>query len=180
MFNTLFRDLHFCDVHIGALIYRIGIKRKIMRVERDLDSLIQEKYIGRCELCHNRMDYVGSGKYRCSYCGMEVLDDFGKLKQFLDQHGPTPSAIISQKTGISMDKIDAYLKKGMVEIKDGEKYYLSCEKCGCAIRYGRFCPECARSEVVNKMKASYEDVGERPKNYNPNTAGKMRFLNRKD
>ena len=150
-----------------------------MGLEHELEKLLQEKNMGKCELCHNRMNYVGSGKYRCSFCGMEVLDDFGKIKQFLDQNGPTPSGIIAQKTGLSMDKIDAYLRKGMVEIQDGGKYYLSCEKCGCAIRYGRFCPECAKSEVVNGMRSSYQDVGERPKQQNPDMAGKMHFLNRK-
>ena len=151
-----------------------------MGLERELEKLVQQKMVERCELCHNRMNYVGSGKYRCVYCGAEMLDDFGKIKDFLDRNGPTPSGIISQKTGLSMEKIDAYLRKGMVEIQDGGKYYLSCEKCGCAIRYGRFCPECAKNEIRNDLKASYQDVGERPKQYNAEMAGKMHFLNRKN
>ena len=76
-------------------------------------------------------------------------------------------------------KIDSYLKKGMVEIPDGSKFYLNCEKCGCEIRYGRYCPECAKSEVVNNLRSSYQDVGERPKQrYNPEMSGKMHFINR--
>ena len=151
-----------------------------MGLERELEKLIEQKKVEKCELCHNRMQYVGGGKYRCNYCGMETLDDFGKIKQFLDQNGPTPQAIIAQQTGISLDKIDSYLRKGMVEIQDGSKFYLSCEKCGCEIRYGRFCPECAKSEVVNNLRGSYQDVGERPRqNYNPEMSGKMHFINRR-
>lgn len=152
-----------------------------MSLERELEKLVQQKMVEKCELCHNRMNYVGSGKYRCTYCGKEMLDDFGKIKQFLDQNGPTPSGIISQQTGISMEKIDSYLKKGMVEIQDGGKYYLSCEKCGCAIRYGRYCPECAKREMQNSLRTSYQDIGERPKQQNTaDMAGRMHFVNRRE
>jgi len=151
-----------------------------MGLEQELEKLVQQKKVEKCEFCHGRMQYVGSGKYRCTICGMEVLDDFGKIKQFLDQHGPTPEAIIAQQTGISIDKIDSYLKKGMVEIPEGSKFYLHCEKCGCEIRYGRYCPECATSEMRKSIRTSYQDVGERPKqNYNPEMSGRMHFINRR-
>lgn len=152
-----------------------------MGLEHELEKLVQQKKVEKCELCHNRMQYVGGGKYRCTFCGMEMLDDFGKIKQFLDQNGPTSQAIISQQTGISLDKIDSYLRKGMVEIQDGSRFYLNCEKCGCEIRYGRYCPDCAKGEVVHNLRASYEDVGERPTlKRNPEMAGKMHFLNRRE
>lgn len=150
-----------------------------MSLERELEKLVQLKQMERCEKCQHPLHYIGSGRYRCSFCGAETLDDFGKIKQFLDQNGPTPSGIIAQQTGLSMDKIDAYLRKGMVEIQDGGKYYLSCEKCGCAIRYGRYCPECAKHDIKSGGRTSYQDVGERPKQQNAESAGKMRFINRK-
>ena len=150
-----------------------------MGLEHELEKLVQQKKVDKCELCHSRMNYVGSGRYRCSFCGTERLDDFGKIKQFLDQNGPTPSGIIAQQTGLGMEQIDAYLRKGMVEIQDGGKYYLTCEKCGCDIRYGRFCPECAKTEVIGNMKASYQEIGERPKIRNSEMAGKMHYLNRR-
>ena len=53
--------------------------------DNKLIKLVEQKKIERCELCHNKMQYVASGIYRCTVCGIEVLDDFGKIKQFLDQ-----------------------------------------------------------------------------------------------
>lgn len=150
-----------------------------MSLERELEKLMQLKQMERCEKCQHPLHYVGSGRYRCSFCGEETLDDFGKIKQYLDQNGPTPSGIIAQQTGLSMDKIDAYLRKGMVEIQDGGKYYLSCEKCGCAIRYGRYCPECAKHEIKGGQRTSYQDIGERPRQPSSDRAGKMHFINRK-
>ena len=151
-----------------------------MGLEKDLERLIECKKIEQCDLCHHRMKFLGGGKYQCTFCGAEVLDNFGKLKQFLDKHGPTPSGIISQKTGLSIEQIDAFLKKGMVEIQDGEKYYLLCEKCGCDIRYGRYCPSCARQEVFADVRVDYQAVGEKPKEKKYEVEGKMHYLNRKE
>ena len=110
-----------------------------------------------------------------------VLPDFGKVKSFLDEHGPTPQAVVSQHTGVSLDKIESCLKKGMVEISNGSRFFLNCEKCGCEIRYGRYCSECASEEMRRGYQTSYQDIGERPKqNVNPEMAGKMHFLNRKN
>ena len=151
-----------------------------MGLEQELEKLIKQKTIERCELCHGRMEYTGGGKYRCKSCNAEALDDFGKIKQYLDENGPTPEAIIAHETGISMEKIDSYLRKGMVEITDGSKYYLKCEKCGAFIRCGRYCPECARVEIKKSLKMSYEDIGERPKKVSDSdVSGKMHFLTKK-
>ena len=150
-----------------------------MGLERELEKLVEMKKVERCELCHNRMQYVGGGKYRCISCGREMLDDFGKVKSFLDEYGPTPQAVVSQQTGVSIEKIDSCLKKGMVEISNGSRFYLNCEKCGCEIRYGRYCSECATAEMRKGYQTSYQDIGERPKQINgTEMTGKMHFLNR--
>lgn len=151
-----------------------------MGLERELEKFVQQKQMEKCEFCHNKMKYEGAGRYRCSYCGMEALDDFGKLRKFLEENGPTPGGVIAQATGISIDKIDDFLRKGRVEIPNGEKFYLSCEKCGCDIRYGRYCPQCATRELKNNFHTSYQDVGEKPRHsYNADMSGKMHFVNRR-
>ena len=79
-----------------------------MSIEGKLVRYVEQKKIERCELCHNKMEYIASGVYRCTVCGSEVLDDFGKVKLFLEENGPTPQIIIAQRTGVSMDKIGYY------------------------------------------------------------------------
>ena len=88
-----------------------------MGLERELEKFVQQKQMEKCEFCHNKMKYEGAGRYRCSYCGMEALDDFGKLRKFLEENGPTPGGVIAQATGISIDKIDDFLRKGRVPEK---------------------------------------------------------------
>lgn len=149
-----------------------------MSIEGKLVRYVEQKKIERCELCHNKMEYIASGVYRCTVCGSEVLDDFGKVKLFLEENGPTPQIIIAQRTGVSMDKIDSYLKRGMLEIPNGSNFYLRCEKCKCEIRYGKYCPECATKELNISINSSFEDVGERPKKgKGSEMKGKMHFSN---
>ena len=51
-----------------------------MSLERELEKLVQLKQMERCEKCQHPLQYIGSGRYRCSFCGAESLDDFGKIK----------------------------------------------------------------------------------------------------
>lgn len=151
-----------------------------MGLEKELEKLVQQRKMEKCEFCHNKMRYEGGGRYRCSYCGVETLDDFGKLRKYLEENGPTPEGVIAQATGISMETIDAFLRKGRIEIPNGEKYYLSCEQCGCDIRYGRYCPECAAKELQQNFHSSYQDIGERPRHrLTSEMAGKMHFIHRR-
>ena len=132
-----------------------------------------------CKNCNGKLFYIGSGKYRCESCEMEYYDDFGKVKEFLEKNGPAPALVISEHTGVHFELIDLFLRKGRLEIIENSKFYISCEKCGCAIRYGRYCPHCSREIFGGIMKMFHEDVGECPKNPPKKSEGKMHFLDRK-
>lgn len=141
--------------------------------------MIKSKPI-ECEACKGRMRYLGGGLYKCQECSYEELDDYGKVKKFLQKHGPTPALVVSEATGVKREIIEYFLKKGRVEIPEGSKYYLKCEKCGCALRYGRYCPGCIRETANNIREVFNEDVGEIPKyELNPDLRGKIHFLDRK-
>ena len=145
----------------------------------DLEKLIIGNKPVHCSMCNGKMFYVGGGRYRCEKCGSETLDDFGKVKQFLEENGPSPALVVARATGVKPEIIEIFLKKGRVEIPEGSTYYLSCEKCGCSIRYGRYCPDCVR-ELAGGIRAVFnEEMGEKPKfESNPDMRGRMHFLNR--
>ena len=145
-----------------------------------LEKLIIKSKPVECTACKGRLQYIGGGKYRCQECGCEELDDFGKVKDYLEKNGPSPAVIVSQATGVKEEVINYFLKKGKVAIPEGSKYYLKCEKCGCSIKYGRFCPFCIRELAGGIQKMFNEDVGEIPKHeLNTDSKGKMRFLNKR-
>ena len=108
-----------------------------------------------------------------------VLQNYA-LKAFLEENGPSPAVVISENTGVPLDIINIYLRTGRLEIPEGSKYFINCERCGCSIRYGRFCPECAKI-LAGGIKAVFNaDVGEKPKiKPKSDMAGQMHFINRK-
>lgn len=145
----------------------------------DWETLFLESKPVFCKLCHGKMRFVGGGTYQCEDCGAEEMDDFGKVKVYLNEHGPTPIPVIQAETGVKERVLQAFLRKGRLEIPEGSKYYLDCQRCGCSIRYGRYCPECAKVLAGGISVAFSEDMGERPKT--SALEGKMRFIDyRKD
>lgn len=126
-----------------------------------------------CSLCKGHLFYKGGGRYMCGNCDHEEYDDFGKVKKFLDENGASPSGVISMATGVSLEKINMMLREGRVEIPEGSDFYIKCEKCGCSIRYGRYCPDCVRKTSTDLKKAFYvAGMGEKPR---MDTSGSMRF-----
>lgn len=145
----------------------------------DLEKLIISNKPIVCEACGGKLFYVGSGSYECNSCGLKVYDDFGKVKHYLEEHGPTPAIILSEATGVDLEIIEMFLKQGRVEIPENSPYYISCEKCGCSIRYGRFCPPCVK-ELSGGIRAMLiQDMGEKPK-HEPKLNGQMRFFEKKN
>ncbi len=132
-----------------------------------------------CKKCNGKLFYIGSGKYKCDPCETEYYDDFGKVKEFLEEHGPAPAILIAEHTGVNFELIDLFLRKGKLEIIENSKFYISCEKCGCAIRYGRYCPHCSREVFGGIMAMFHEDAGECPKNKPKKNEGKMHFLHKR-
>ncbi len=131
-----------------------------------------------CPKCHSKMQYMSLGEYQCPNCKYKFLDEYAKIRAFIDQHGPATALEIEAATGVSREIADNYLRTGKLEIVKGPEGYLRCEMCGADIRYGRICPKCARTDGA-KMKGYYvEDVGDSP--YGEKDAGEMRFLKKRN
>lgn len=117
-----------------------------------------------CSKCGGKYTFMGAGRYVCEACGEEKYDDFGKVRAYVDEHGATPGIVISEATGVSLTKINTFLRQGRMEIPDGSGGYIHCERCGEPIRYGRYCPSCAAYLTNNKLVVlTSADIGERPR-----------------
>lgn len=144
----------------------------------ELEELLLNKKPVVCEKCKGRLFYISGGRYQCHSCGNIMLDDFGKIKAYIEENGPAPSIVIQQATGVATDIIELFLKQGRLEIPEGSRYYLNCEKCGCSIRYGRYCPKCVQNMADGIRGEFLKDVGETPKHQpSDEMKGKMHFLN---
>ena len=114
-----------------------------------------------CKKCNGKLFYIGSGKYKCDPCETEYYDDFGKVKEFLEGHGAAPAITIASHTGVSMELIDLFLRKGKLEIIENSKFYISCEKCG------------------GIMALFHEDAGECPKKKPGKNEPKVHFFHKR-
>jgi hypothetical protein len=97
------------------------------------------------------MMYLYGEKFECPVCGRKELSDFGKVREFVEEYGPQPAMVISQATNVNIEVIESLLSSGRVEIPDGSGSYIRCQSCGTAIRYGRYCPECA-ANMIGKVR----------------------------
>ena len=130
-----------------------------------------------CPECRGKMEYIALGEYRCSKCNYLFLDNYGKIREYIDEHGPSTPIQIEEATGVPREVVDSYLKNGKLEIVNGPEGYLRCELCGADIRYGRICQKCARTDGAKAKGYYIGDAGEEP--YHERNAGEMRFLKKR-
>lgn len=148
------------------------------------EDMFLESVPYQCEECAGRMMYKGGGSYECMECGHTALDAFGKVKQFLDQNGGTqPMLVIAEKTGVPVEVLNKMLKDGRLQIPPGCEVYLRCEKCGCAIRSGRFCTRCELETLQEIKELMLEEKRQRAKEEMKGTViqrtgAKMRFADK--
>ncbi|MEE3467601.1 MAG: hypothetical protein VZQ83_04105 [Eubacterium sp.] len=127
-----------------------------------------------CSECEGVMRYRGAGIYVCEHCGHEEMDDYGKVRAFLEKRGPSNAFEISEGTGLSRTTVINLLKDGRLEVAKSSTVGLVCARCGMAIRTGEYCLKC-ENEVRQEMDARNQKRGI----YNAllqETDNKMRFL----
>lgn len=111
-----------------------------------------------CKSCDGVMIYNGLGEYQCEDCGWKDYDDYGKVRNYLDQHKRANVAEISDATGVSHKSIRDMIKEKRFEIIENRGGYLRCEMCGTNINSGRLCPDC---EMLYHRKLEAEARRER-------------------
>lgn len=131
-----------------------------------------------CSVCGGEMKPLYAGIYECKECKKQEYDDFGKVRAYIEEHGKQPAAILAEETGVAVETIEMFLRTGRLEIPEGSDIYISCERCGCDIRYGRFCGDCMKVLTGDMKRAFFnEAVGEKPKlSSGKKTTGKMHTI----
>lgn len=134
-----------------------------------------------CSKCGTPMNYLAMGEYECPECGNFELDDYGIVRNYLDEHGPTPATIIERDTGVRRAVINDYLRRGRLEINDGSPVFIKCEICGKDIKFGRICAACAKNAVTRNEGPRYraEDIGDEPIGHTPSKKGGEMFTGRR-
>ena len=120
-----------------------------------------------CEKCGGVVKFRGGGEYECSECGNVVLDDFGKVRQFLEKRGPSNIMEIAYATGLDKSVVSKLLMDGRIQVLQRTTDGKNCARCGIPITRGKYCAECG--ELISKSSRKGPSVEEKK--------DKMHFLN---
>lgn len=136
--------------------------------------------VRNCRRCGRMYNYLG-GPPICLDCKKADEEVFKKVKEYLyDNPGATMSQV-SMDCEVSVEKIKLFLKEGRLEITDGANIVLECERCGTAIKTGRYCESC-QHEVTNDIAGTAPIRNEKPKEALADAKRKkeqgLRFLNK--
>ena len=81
----------------------------------------------RCPDCGIHMKYIYGEMFECPVCHRQEQTQFGKVRSYLEEHGPQPAMVISNETGVPVNVIDNFLRQGRIEIPDGSPVYIKCQ-----------------------------------------------------
>ena len=93
-----------------------------------------------CEKCGAPLKSIRSGQYQCIECGAIEYDDFGKIRKYLDEHGPASKEEITAATGVSKGVVIDFLKQQRLIVSG--KGNNVCVLCGARIAAGTLCADC--------------------------------------
>ena len=100
-----------------------------------------------CSKCDGELVYAGIGEYKCENCGNIELDDYGKVRSYLEEHHGATQSQVSDATGVASNVIRQMLREEKIEIAPNSRMFLRCLICGTEIRSGRYCPDCEAKQL---------------------------------
>jgi flagellar operon protein (TIGR03826 family) len=104
-----------------------------------------------CRKC-DRM-YGHDGMDLCPKCRSNDSEELKIIKDYLYDNPKASIKNVSDDTGVNSTKILKFLREEKIEIAEGsENMILDCERCGKAIRSGKFCDYCVQ-ELKSELKS---------------------------
>ena len=131
-----------------------------------------------CEICGGVMVFRGLGEYRCENCGQLAYDDYGKVRNYIEEHRGATAAQIEEAIGVSQKTIRRLLKEGKLEVTENSRTFLRCELCGKDIRSGTYCPEC-ETKMHRSLEEKQREINRKIQGFSAaqkNEEGQRRFM----
>lgn len=131
-----------------------------------------------CGICGGVMVFQGLGEYRCEKCGQLAYDDYGKVRNYIEEHRGATAAQIEEAIGVSQKTIRRLLKEGRLEVTENSRTFLRCELCGKDIRSGTYCPEC-ETKMHRSLEEKQREINRKIQGFSAaqkNEEGQRRFM----
>lgn len=109
--------------------------------------------IKNCTRCGRVFQAVGNQKL-CSRCRSTDDEDFKVVREYVYDNPEAAIKDIAEETGVSEKQILKFLRAGKLILKGENSMVLDCERCGKAIKTGRYCDECA-NQMARELKSAF-------------------------
>ncbi len=106
-----------------------------------------------CKECGGHMKFQGLGEYRCEECGTLAYDDYGKVRNYLEEHRGATAYEISQEIGIPQRNIRKLIREERIEVSENSRVFVKCKMCGQDIRLGDLCDSCKKKKTDLEIKS---------------------------
>ena len=119
-----------------------------------------------CLKCQCATRPVRDGVFRCPQCGEEYLSDFGRVRKYLEEAGPSTARQISVATGVPAESVTMLLEGNQLEMSEDSHVFLACEICGAPLKSGRICFACSTgidpATASEKQREQLKNIGDTP------------------
>ncbi len=107
-----------------------------------------------------------------------MFDDYGKVRNYLDEHRGATQHDVSLATGVPHNKIRQLIREERFEIAANSAVFMRCELCGADIRSGRYCEKCLKVIFEQEAAAAKRSRSKSMHGYgasNTGSSGEKRF-----
>lgn len=152
-------------------------------------KILEDERPTRCSCGSSFFKYSGLGEFICESCGKKHLNDYGKVRKYLEKHENALVSDVAEATGVSEENISALVSENKIVAMIDPRFKLYCKTCGCQILLGDYCDKCKlkrEKEREGKIRSMLgEEVSQRKKfsgfstNNNRLENGRIRFTGRR-
>ncbi|MBQ5430209.1 MAG: flagellar protein [Lachnospiraceae bacterium] len=121
--------------------------------------------VRNCRACDRVFDYPGYGPQVCPECLKTEEEQFEIVRSYLESHPRATLVQTTNDTGVSLRKLQAWLREERLSYATSKGSGFTCDLCGVPIVAGRLCPKCAgrlanpeRSKRTLKGNSSREET----------------------
>lgn len=114
--------------------------------------------VENCRSCKRLFNYI-SGPRICPACRDKLEDKFIQVREYVRENPNKNISDISRDMDVSMQQINNWIRQERLVFTEDSDVTIACEKCGAAIRTGRYCENC-KKKVADQMESLYK--GEDP------------------
>ena len=130
--------------------------------------------VRNCRSCTRLFNYIG-GPNICPQCRDELEKKFLVVKEYIRTNPGASIQTVADDNDVSTQQIKQWIKEERLEFSKDSTITIECEKCGAAIRTGRFCSKC-KDNMANSLSQLIAKPQEQSVRRERDGKNMMRFL----